>query len=1078
MNVSQNNFNSGEMSVFTQNRSDIAKHASGCKVMENFIPLVSGGLVRRPGMRFLAAAPNESTRSRLIGLNFGDSESAVLVVSPSQFRVMDSVGGGHVALLAAGSYVDAGVAKSYSGLPTTHRALPYVNDYELSEIQYVQVNSLVYLVHPSYPVQRITRIAANAWISEEVEWDYAPFADENVTATTLQRTTSGTTNTLTASTAVFSAADVGNLFELKVPREEQSKDVTITLESDAFTREVCGLTTDANDRIICTTPLAHGLSSGDKVSFSSPRNLPDGVTADQTYYVLSGGITNTAFQFADSKNGSPVLETSYVFTVKTNTDADIVNRNRLNIADETPLVNGRKVRLVTSGTLPAPFAIATDYWVRDMTSKGKGLRLASTATGAAITITNAGTGEQKIRLAEAVQESSGFLGGGNTVNVTTNVMTTTQTAGGNPVRCIEGQAITFTGNPPLGPFPPGAPTNGMPVPLLDNGKVYYMREVAGQSFKLSETYGGTIIDITAEGDGAYKWIEAQITTLTKPIPYPLPTPPRTLVQTTPMKVFGKVNVFTFGAWEGEAALWKIERGIHEELHKWTGKGDRNLAVEIEQFPEVEMYLKVNASKVAPKAENETWGRDPRFILEVSESYVAEVVKGTQYVNPTTMRVAVLKNCGISAATARWAETSWSTKRGYPRTVALHQQRLFFGGTATETQTLWFSTVGDFQNFRRSTLDDAAGALTIASSERNTIQWLSSSAGGLIIGTSGDEWTLTAESGVISPLNVQVKKQSSYGSEYLQPVPINEVTMFVQSGGRKLREHVFSFERDGYVSPDLCLLASHILRGGVRAMALMNQPDTILWVLRKDGMLCGLTYERDQSVVAWHRHPTQGAVESIATVHVNGKDQLWLVVRRGERRIVERLDPETLEAIETAGNGVNLCYVDSSWHRPFGLFHLLGNEVDVVENGFVKARRLPTPVENERQIVAAVIFLDDYGATLFVGLPYTSTVHLNSFEMAMNDGSSKGRSFRANRLALHVWQSVYSAEVCGNAADQTPYWEKIDFPSDAGEIDLLTGIFDAAIDTRFGQMPEIAIRQTQPIPLNLLGVIVKGNFHGD
>lgn len=51
--VATTSFNSGELSPKIDCRTDTDKYASGCRVMENFIPEKYGTADRRPGSRFI-----------------------------------------------------------------------------------------------------------------------------------------------------------------------------------------------------------------------------------------------------------------------------------------------------------------------------------------------------------------------------------------------------------------------------------------------------------------------------------------------------------------------------------------------------------------------------------------------------------------------------------------------------------------------------------------------------------------------------------------------------------------------------------------------------------------------------------------------------------------------------------------------------------------------------------------------------------------------------------------------------------------------------------------------------------------
>jgi hypothetical protein len=236
----------------------------------------------------------------------------------------------------------------------------------------------------------------------------------------------------------------------------------------------------------------------------------------------------------------------------------------------------------------------------------------------------------------------------------------------------------------------------------------------------------------------------------------------------------------------------------------------------------------------------------------------------------------------NAKTIFWSEAAFSAKRGYPRSVAMHEQRLCFGGTSSQPNTIWCSAIDDFENFQTGTTAADAVQFTLAASEGNRINWMYSQSQ-LLIGTSGDEWTIGSADSTqaLSATNVQANRQSSYGSKYMRAALVNDVLLFVQRNGRKVRELVYELNKDGWVAPDLTLLAEHITSGEIVDIAYQQQPDAVLWCVRGDGTLIAMTYERDQKVVGWHRHTLGDAdVESVATIYGNGtEDELWMVVKR-------------------------------------------------------------------------------------------------------------------------------------------------------------------------------------------------------
>lgn len=206
---------------------------------------------------------------------------------------------------------------------------------------------------------------------------------------------------------------------------------------------------------------------------------------------------------------------------------------------------------------------------------------------------------------------------------------------------------------------------------------------------------------------------------------------------------------------------------------------------------------------------------------------------------------------------------------YPGSVTLYQQRLLFGRTDTNPQTIFGSQTGNFQNFNtsRPLQDDDAIEFTLYSNQVNEIQWMTALRT-LLIGSSGAEWEMTSGSngGAISPTSVNVVSQGNRGSEPLQPITIGNSLLFVARGGNTIRDYGYNFDVDGYTGDELTVLASHLFElNEVRAWAYQRLPYSVIWCVTNDGKLYGLTYDKNQQVVGWHRHETLGSFESVASV---------------------------------------------------------------------------------------------------------------------------------------------------------------------------------------------------------------------
>ena len=259
---------------------------------------------------------------------------------------------------------------------------------------------------------------------------------------------------------------------------------------------------------------------------------------------------------------------------------------------------------------------------------------------------------------------------------------------------------------------------------------------------------------------------------------------------------------------------------------------------------------------------------------------------------------------LDSTTTDWQPGAWFVGN-YPATVGFHEGRLVFGGSDAEPQTAWMSKTDDYFNFastdaQNRVQDDSAITFTMSSDTVNAILWMATHSV-LLAGTKGSEWVITASAqrDAITPSNITVNQQSSYGSQFAKALTIGHSVFYTQRGGNKLREMVYDYSTDRYSSMDVTVFAEHILRkhGGAVQLAYQLLPESVIYVLCADGQIGVLTYEPDQKVYSWSRFVVGGpdaVVTSIAAKTVNSESSLYLVVARtinGETfRTIEKLVP--------------------------------------------------------------------------------------------------------------------------------------------------------------------------------------------
>ena len=263
----------------------------------------------------------------------------------------------------------------------------------------------------------------------------------------------------------------------------------------------------------------------------------------------------------------------------------------------------------------------------------------------------------------------------------------------------------------------------------------------------------------------------------------------------------------------------------------------------------------------------TW----KFLRDGGIQYGFATVTGRN--STTVVVVTVNQNFGGTTAETKWRLGSFSETTGFPTAVAFYEQRLFFAGTTDQPQTLFGSKSGDYENHTPGTLDADPVIYTLATDQVNAIRWLSPGKV-MAIGTVGGEFVISGSTtnDALTPTNVRVVREGTRGSASHTPIRIDNVVVFIQRQQRKLREFVYAFDSDSYQSPDLTILSNQVAKGGITEIAYQQEPSTVVWGLKADGQLVGMTYLRDQQVVAWHRHKLGGTSGS-CTVTVSSYDSI-------------------------------------------------------------------------------------------------------------------------------------------------------------------------------------------------------------
>lgn len=438
-------------------------------------------------------------------------------------------------------------------------------------------------------------------------------------------------------------------------------------------------------------------------------------------------------------------------------------------------------------------------------------------------------------------------------------------------------------------------------------------------------------------------------------------------------------------------------------------------------------------------------------------------------------IAVLPDHIVGAAnpTKKWSLGAFGGDQGYPRAVAFYEERLYFAGTTGQPQTIFGSVTADFENHTPGTEDDKAINVTIASDQVNVIKHMIQGRF-LQILTSSAEFTMSGGTGTqpVTPTNVNVLRETTFGASTVRPVRAGSSTIMVQKGQTKVKEVTFNLDVDGLTGRDLTVLAEHLARVGLDDMTWQQEPELVLWFVRSDGELLGLSYDPQNNTIAWHEHTMGGAgvVESIASIPSGSEDQVYLSVKRTINS-VETRHIVYMKPIYFGADVTDAFYVDSGLTYDgvatttiSGLDHLEGETVQILADGAAHA---------DKVVSSGSITLDRSSSKVHVGYSYNSVIQTLRMEAGADDGISQGKIKRIHGVTVRFLDSV-GAEVGpdANNLDRIPFRDSSMAMDEA--VPMFDGDKEIFFPSGYDNDARVLVQQTQPLPMTVLAIMRRSN----
>lgn len=242
-------------------------------------------------------------------------------------------------------------------------------------------------------------------------------------------------------------------------------------------------------------------------------------------------------------------------------------------------------------------------------------------------------------------------------------------------------------------------------------------------------------------------------------------------------------------------------------------------------------------------------------------------------------------------------------RNCPKTCAYTESRLWYANWLKNPSGLAASRApnvstgatqfGDFTTGANAT-DAILTTLSTVFDKLDSIQWIRPSNKQLIVGCSSSIRRLTGDTidDPVSPSSLRALPINNVGSAGVQAFSNGQSVFWIDATGRRTHSFLFAIQSNDLVTVNQNLVSSHLSSSRFKAMAQQRGDSGLLWLLREDGVLTGLTFNELESIFGWHRHYIGGRSD-IGTVEfprakvlsiaveprLNDESILWAVIER-------------------------------------------------------------------------------------------------------------------------------------------------------------------------------------------------------
>jgi hypothetical protein len=440
--------------------------------------------------------------------------------------------------------------------------------------------------------------------------------------------------------------------------------------------------------------------------------------------------------------------------------------------------------------------------------------------------------------------------------------------------------------------------------------------------------------------------------------------------------------------------------------------------------------------------------DDKFVITVgSNANSSEIGGGTPKIT-------------TKAPTTSWEEQSYSVLRGFPGAVTFHQNRLVFGGTLSQPDSIWFSKSGQYYNFDVGIgKDDEAIHITASIGEINQIRHLVSNRDLQVFTATSEMYIPAFSSQPITPTNIIVRRQTPFGCDFVRPQPLDGATLFVQKGGAIVREYVFSDVESAYIANPISLISSHLIKTPIEMNTMygaMSRSESYVFVTNYNGTVSVFNSNKGEERAGWTEFTTQGFFNSTVTID----DRVFASVIYDQGDNVEVF--AICEFDEAYNTDISSIYSGTAGVFDVSDYYEDGAVLNVVDrNNYVGEF---TVVNGEIDVSA----IDPNLTEAEIGLKFNVTLTTNPLDISTGSGPVTGTPRRIGSVVVDLHNTL-SATVNG---------ANLVLRNVTDDLSMQVNSFTGKKDFRlmgYSRDPQITITQSAPLALQVNGIVAELTF---